>query len=326
MERGGIWVWTEHHEGAERPVVHELLSRARQLADRFGKELVALIAGNNAEKASARIKGHPDTILLLEGDPSWAPESSHYLAALEGLCRRLEPSLILAPNTVRTMDWMPALAARLQRGMVSEVTALELTEDARARVTRPIHGGRFLVELEAEGPPPHLVAVRPRAFARVPGEREGRLEKLPVEAAEGTRAPEPLERSAQAAEGPDLAEASIVVAGGRGMGGPDGFSMLEELARLLGGAVGASRSVVDSGWRPASEQVGKSGKTVSADLYMAFGISGAVHHVMGMDTSRTVVAVNRDPNALIFQHSDYGVVDDIQEFLPMLIRQLKAEG
>lgn len=324
MGKGDIWVWVEHQEGMERPVVHELLSRARQLADQSGKELLAVVAGSGAEEVVARVKGHPDTMLVLEGEPSWQPEDSQYMEALEELCRSWEPFLLIAPSTPRTMDWMPGLGVRLGVGMVSEATALELLPEGALRVTRPMHGGRFLVELEPRSSSPHLVAVRPRAFGRSQGSLEPRVERIQVKGEKATRVPELLEKVGESKQGVDLAEAAVVVAGGRGMGGPGGFSMLEELAGLLGGAVGASRAVVDSGWRPASEQVGKSGKTVSPDLYMAFGISGAIHHIMGMDSSRTVVAVNRDPNALIFQHADYGILEDIQEFLPILIRQLKG--
>jgi electron transfer flavoprotein alpha subunit len=324
MEKGGIWVWVEHWEGMERAVAHELLGKARELADRMGRQVVALVSGAKAAEAAERVQGHPDLILVMETPGCPKPEAWEYIQALENLCRDGSPFMLMAPSSLRSMEWMPRLAVRLGRSMVSEVTGLELGEGQTLLVRRPLHGGRFLVELESCGLPPYLVGVRPRAFARKEGSRMAQLERIPVEAGPG--AVEVLERLQDLGLGPELTEAAVVVAGGRGMGGPESFQMLEELAALLGGAVGASRSVVDSGWRPASQQVGKSGKTVSPDLYMAMGISGAIHHIMGMDSSRVVVAVNRDPNALIFNHADYGVVEDLKDFLPALIQELKAKG
>lgn len=324
MEKGGIWVWVEHSDGLERAVVHELLGKARELADSTGRELVALAAGFKAHEAAARIQGCPDLIMLLEAKESIQPEAPAYIKGLERLCREFSPFILMAPSTFRSMQWMPGMAAGLGVSMVSEVTGLELQEGEKLLVRRPIHGGKFLVELEPCAPPPHLLAVRPRAFSRMQANQKARVKKLEVE--EHTGPVQLLEVSEDSGSGPELTEAAVVVAGGRGMGEPESFHLLEELAGLLGGAVGASRSVVDSGWRPASQQVGKSGKTVSPDLYMAFGISGAIHHIMGMDSSRVVVAVNKDPNALIFQHADYGVVEDLKDFLPALIQELKSGG
>lgn len=322
MEKGGIWVWVEHSEGLERAVVHELLGKARELAHRTGRQVGALVAGFKADEAAGRIQGNPDLILVLEAKGSPQPEAPAYIHALEELCRRFSPFILMAPSTFRSLQWMPGLAVALKTGMVSEVIGLELQDGEKLLVRRPVHGGRFLVELESCAPPPYLLAVRPRAFSPIKGSHPTRMERLQVEESRGLL--EVLESLQDSGSGPELTEAAVVVAGGRGVGGPENFSMLEELAGLLGGAVGASRSVVDSGWRPASQQVGKSGKTVSPDLYMAFGISGAIHHIMGMDSSRVVVAVNRDPNALIFKHADYGVVEDLQELLPALIQELKA--
>ncbi|MEJ5375072.1 MAG: electron transfer flavoprotein subunit alpha/FixB family protein [bacterium] len=324
MEKDSIWVWVEHWEGVERVVVHELLGKARDLADKSARPLVALVAGSKAAEAAQRIQGSPDVIMVLETQGAAQPEALPYIQALERLCREWSPFVLMAPCTFRSMQWMPGLAVSLSVSMVSEVTGLELQEGGRLLVRRPIHGGRFLVELESSGPPPYLLAVRPRAFSRREANRCAKIERISVE--ELTGPVELLGAVQESDSGPELTEAAVVVAGGRGMGGPESFAMLEELAQLLGGAVGASRSVVDSGWRPASQQVGKSGKTVSPDLYMAFGISGAIHHIMGMDSSRVVVAVNRDPNALIFQHADYAVVEDLHELLPALISELKKEA
>ncbi len=324
MEKGGIWVWVEHWEGSERAVVHELLGKARELADCTGRQLTALVAGSKALEAAERIQGNPDLVLVLETEGHHQPEAPPFIHALEGLCRQWSPFLLMAPCTLRSLQWMPALAVALGRSMVSEVTGLELQEGEKLLVRKPMHGGRFLVELHSCASPPHLLAIRPRAFPRKKAQRTAQIEKIRVEECQG--ALEVLEFLQDSGSGPELAEAAVVVAGGRGMGGPESFKMLEELAGLMGGAVGASRSVVDSGWRPASQQVGKSGKTVSPDLYMGFGISGAIHHIMGMDSSKVVVAVNSDPNALIFQHADYGVVEDLHELLPALIQELRKGG
>lgn len=323
MEKGSIWVWVEKADGKVTQTSQEVLSQGRSMADELGGSLLAIMAGPVSEVNLEDLCGLPDQIIALEGDGEGSP--SLIVETLEELIRKDPPWALLAPGTPSTMDWMPRLSVRLGVEMVSDVVGMELLEGGRLRVKRPVHGGRFLVEMESQEGGPRLLALRPRAFARKTGSRSPRVECFPMKA-RGPTEVQVLEKAQREKGFVDLSEARIVVSGGRGMGGPEAFFLLEELAAILGGAVGASRSVVDSGWRPASEQVGKSGRSVSPDLYMAFGISGAIHHIMGMDSSKVVVAVNKDPNALIFQHADLGIVDDVNHVLPALIEELKRRS
>jgi electron transfer flavoprotein alpha subunit len=324
ISKGAIWVWVEHQNGLERPVVHELLSQGRKIADSLQRPLWAVSIGNGTEGLAQRLQGHPDGILLLEGEAfeRFVPEL--YAAALSKQAALDQPFLILSSCGLRAMDLMARVSVRLRAAIISEVTALWVEGGGTLKAVRPVHGGKAYMEMEARGEPPFIAAARPRAFSKEAGSKEAEVRRVQIQLEDPPRASRWLESMERPSKGADLQEASVVVSGGRGMGGAEAFGLLEELAELLGGAVGASRAVVDSRWRPHDEQVGKSGKTVSPELYMAFGISGAVHHVMGMDTSKYVVAVNSDPNALIFNHADYGVVEDVSLFIPALLKELKA--
>jgi len=323
MGKGSIWVWVEKSDGKVRQASQEALSQGRSLADELGGPLVAIMASPLSKGNLEDLCGLADRVIALEGEGEAGPFS--VVETLEELIRKDSPWALLAPGTPSTMDWMPRLSVRIGVDMVSDVVGMELLDGWRLTVKRPVHGGRFLVEMESKEEGPRLLALRPRAFARKTGSRNPTVDRFPMQAGRPLGV-QVLERAQREKGFVDLSEARIVVSGGRGMGGPEAFSLLEELASLLGGAVGASRSVVDSGWRPASEQVGKSGRSVSPDLYMAFGISGAIHHIMGMDSSKVVVAVNKDPNALIFQHADLGIVDDVNHILPALVEELKRRS
>lgn len=322
MGEGGIWVWVEELGGRIRQGSKEALSKARELADKMGRGLTALVPGKESQELISEMLGHPDLVLFLDGKETPGGASSEFLEALEDLCASRRPFVLMASWTQKAMDWMPCLAARLGRNLVTDAMEVEALDGDSIRVKRPVHGGRFLGVFEASGTGPHLICTRPRSFSVTHGQR---IPEVEVISRRGVRQGglEVIERKLQPSGKMDLIEAPVIVAGGRGLGRPEAFSLLEELASILGGAVGASRSVVDLGWRPASEQVGKSGKTVSPELYIAFGISGAIHHIMGMDTSRVIVAVNKDPNALIFRHADYGIVDDLHQVIPALIEELK---
>lgn len=326
MDQGSVWVLVECEGGRERPVVHELLGKGREVADLLGVELHAVLMGEDSEEVIERLQGHPHRILLLENPLLPRAGSEVVASVLSKLVQERSPRLLLTGSGAAGVDILSRMAARLRAALLTEVTGLEVDARGDLRVRRPVHGGRAYMELEPLSPPPYLLAVRPRSFSRVEAEGGSFLERVPVEIQGEELRLRIEERMGTGQERVDLIEAPVVVSGGRGMKGPEHFVLLEELARLLGGAVGASRAVVDSGWRPPQEQVGKSGNTVSPDLYLALGISGAVHHIMGMDTSKYVVAVNNDPKALIFQYADYGVVEDLFQLIPPLIDELKGSA
>ncbi len=323
----GIWVAVEHGGGDPRRISLEILSGARGIADRLGIELTALFLGHQIEGALQKLQGFPDRILLIEDPLLDYYTSDGYVTVIAKLAQKMKPQVVLGGATLTGRDFLPRLAARLGTGIVSEVTGIEIDEDGSIKVTRPVHGGRVLADLCCPDCIPQVISIRPRTFQISVGSREANVEKITPELDPNQIRVERIKKVMDKGDAMDLTEADVVVSGGRGMKGPENFQLLEKLAALLGGAVGSSRSVVDSKWRPQEEQVGKSGKTVSPGLYIACGISGAVHHIMGMDTSRVVVAVNQDPRAPIFDQADYGIVDDLFLVLPAVIEELgKSDG
>ncbi len=326
MNPSAIWVIVEYEDGVVRPSVMEVLSEGRVIADKLGKELVAVILGEDIDVVLEKISGHPDTILNLYAPLLSTYNMYGYVDAICSIAKELEPYMIIAPSSLITMEFMPRLSFKLGTGMVSDVVKIWVDDENNLRVLRPIHGGRVFVEMEAQGEPPYILTTRPRSFEKKEGDKVSNLEKMEVSLDESSYPIKLVSKERRSLETIDLTEADIVVSGGRGLKAQENFSMIEELAALLGGAVGASRAVVDSKWRPHEEQVGKSGKSVAPELYMAIGISGAIHHIMGMDSSKYVIAINSDPDAPIFQHADYGVVDDLFAVVPALIKEIKNSG
>jgi electron transfer flavoprotein alpha subunit len=290
-----IWVLVESKDGQLTGTSRQMLGAAGKLAAQKGLKPVAI---------------------ALEGEPY---EAARHLAALDKLIEsRGKPLAILAAAGANGLELMPRLAARLSGGYAGSVVDLRWEEDQLA-AKRPIYGGRAYEEV-AFIRKPALVTVRPGAFPAMDGAQAAETVVVDTPAVSG---PAVVEQKSTATTGKNISEAARVVSGGRGMGAPENFKLIEELADALGGAVGASRAVVDAGWRPHDEQVGKSGKTICPELYIACGISGAIHHVLGMNTAKVVVAINTDAEALIFKSADYGLVGDALKVLPALTRALK---
>ncbi len=312
-----IWVVVEHDGAAVRKVSLELLGRGRAL----GAATCAVLLGADLEPLVASLVGVADAVLAVQ-DPGLAhPETQ--ATALARLVRKHVPSLVLAGATTAGCELMPRLAVLLGAGYAARCTALDL--DGEWVLRRPVQGGKAYAELAAPvGAGTLLATLRPNSYAAPQAVEDASAEVQWLDAGDL-----PAPRTTQQGFAPSpggrvpIEEAEVVVAGGRGVGTEASFGLLEQLADALGGAVGASRAVVDAGLRPLQEQVGKSGKTVSPRLYVAVGISGAVHHTMGMDTAGTVVAINSDPNAIIFQHADLGVVGDAAVLLPALVDRLR---
>lgn len=297
----------------------ELLGAAREL----GGGVVALAIGPGAAQL-AREAGTFGAERALYVD---TPEVASYtaLAHTRVLVQTIAATgadLVLLGATSQGRDLAPRLAARLSTGLASDVVSLEVQDGYVAR--RPIYAGKAFADVKITGKPA-LATIRPNAFRRAePTEKGADPEELEVvfEAGDTRGHVTSLESGGRGRV--ELTEADTVVSGGRGMKGPENFSLIEDLAKVLGGAVGASRAVVDAGWRPHSEQVGQTGKTVSPSLYIACGISGAVQHLAGMSSSKLIVAVNKDADAPIFQIADYGVVGDALEVVPALIQEIEA--
>ncbi|MDO9079649.1 MAG: electron transfer flavoprotein subunit alpha/FixB family protein [Desulfuromonadales bacterium] len=300
------------------------LATTARTARQARAELHALWTGGDAEDVASRLRGLG--IATLHAVPAeHLPPLSHeaWLPLLTQLVKDLEIELIVGPASALGKSWMAALAARLDAELAQNCIALESTPGT-LRVRKPLYAGKLLAELRLDRQPA-LVTLRPASFEI---ERSG--EALPAIVYHTMNNSNSLRSSikdvVKVSTGiAELADARIVVSGGRGMGGADHWTALRELCQVLGAALGASRAAVDAGWIHHAYQVGQTGKVVSPDLYIACGISGAVQHLAGMRSAHKVVAINKDPTAEIFQHCDYGIVGDLFEVVPMLIQELKAQ-
>ncbi len=321
---GAVWVYAEHHDGKLRKVTYELLGKGRELSQAKGAQLAAVVLGDDLTGIAEELASFADKVHVLESPSFGKYNCDAFIAGLLPLVQQEKPSVVMAGATSQARDLFPALAGKLETGIVVDCVGMELKDEGLV-LRKPVYGGKVLAEVTIKGEP-QLVLVRPRTFPPVEsGGQKGEVVKQEVDLDPSGLRIEVVEIERLAGEKVDLTEADVIVCGGRGLKSPENFKLLEELADVLGGVVGATRAVVDAGWRPQSDQVGKSGKTVSPNLYFAIGLSGAIHHVMGMDTSKVVVAINRDPMAPIFQYADYGLVADLFQVVPLLTEELKKE-
>jgi electron transfer flavoprotein alpha subunit len=324
---GEVWIFAEHQDGTIRKSSLELLGKGREMADQLGVETAALILGSGIDKLSHALAAYVDKIYQWDDPLVGQYNSDVYLQVLAHQAEKERPQLILAGATFLARDLFPRVAGRLKTGIAVDCLGLELGDDGLVVARRPLFGGKVLADVVCRQGRPQIALTRPNAFP-VPDVQDsprGKIIPLGVTVDRAKIKLEVLEKIGVSHERLDLTEAEIIVTGGGGMKGAQNFPLLEELADLLGATVGATRAAVDSGWRPHSDQVGKSGKTVSPKLYVAVGLSGAIHHVMGMDTSKVVVAINKDPRAPIFNYTDYGIQGDLFEVIPLLIDELKKE-
>jgi len=321
-EHKGILILAEiTEEGQPAPITLELLGIGGKLAAAAGEELAALLMGSGLGQAAADIARYGAGTVYMADDPGLAaynPES--YLFVLQGLCEQLKPAVVLAGHTPLGQDLAPRLAFGLGTGLVTDCVELSWDAAQGLLASKPVYGGNALAVYASESRP-LIAAVRPRVGepsepSATPGNVAGLDIQLPHSRLEVT------ESVREEGEGVKLEEASVVVSGGRGIGGPAGFEKLREVAELLGGAVGASRPPCDAEWISSTAQVGITGKLVAPDLYLAVAISGSSQHLSGMSDSRNIVAINRDPDAYIFKVAHYGVVGDWQQVLPAFSSKL----
>jgi electron transfer flavoprotein alpha subunit len=317
-----ILIFVETKGGEAKKASLELLSEGRKLSQAGRFKVEAAVLGPLSGALAEKLLPYTETLVHID-DPlldAYTPEG--YATALAGYAQEAKPKMILAGATQTGRDFLPRVAVLLGCGIVSDVTAAAWEDDPITFV-RPVYGGKVLTEVSPAAYPV-IVTTRPNTFAITePGAGPGSVVERQAGLDAG-RVRTKVLRVEQRQKGKvDLTEADIIVSGGRGLKGPENFALIEGLAAALGGTVGATRSVVDAGWRDQEDQVGKSGKTVSPKLYMAIGISGAIHHIMGMDTSKLVLAINRDPNAIIFQYANYGIVGDLFEVVPAMTAELK---
>ena len=315
-------VFLEHHEGELQKDSLGVLGKAAQL----GGDVSALIAGSGVGSLAAQAGKYGATKVYVADDPALeAPLPQPRVDVAADLVRRHGFDTVLFGATVLTADVAAGLAARLDAGLNWDL--VDLAEDNGKLVgKRPALDDTVYVDVGWKSEP-RLALIRTGTFEPVESGGEAEVEQVAVELEDFSTQAKMIEQAHEESEGPSIEDADVIVAGGRGLGGPENFALVEELAKELGGAVAATRAVVDAGWYPYSTQVGQTGKTVAPRLYIAVGISGAIQHKVGMQGSNVIVAINKDPNAPIFEYADLGVVGDLHEIVPKLtelVRQRKA--
>lgn len=321
----GVWTIAEQRDGEIRKITYEVVSEGRRLADALGQELTVILLGSNIKDKAAQLGQYGADKVLAADDPRLGTYTTDaYASVISQLVKEGDPAVLLAGASVQGKDLAARLAGRLDVGMAQDCMAFSI-EDGKLVANRPIYAGKAYAKVTFENSLPQMATARPNV--------------MNINEPDASKAAEVIDASFTLDDGDlktkvvdvvrdesgkvDLTEADKIVSGGRGMKGPENYKILEDLADLIGASVGASRSAVDAGWRPHSDQVGQTGKVVSPNLYIACGISGAIQHLAGMSTSKVIVAINKDPDAPIFQKADYGVVGDLFEVVPALTESVK---
>ena len=323
----GIWVFAEHIDGTSlRKATFEILSEARKMADKLGEELCAVIIGHQVE-ALAEKCGHygAQKVYVVEQELLKSYTTEGYAKALVDLVTQHQPSILLGGATVTGKDLFPRVAARLGTGLAVDCTEIKLDGNNQFVVKRPMYAGKAYAEVGFSDATPKMATIRPNVL--IPSQpdpsRKAEVIKVAAQVSPADIRTKVLEVVKMAGAKLDLTESEIIISGGRGIKGTENFKILEEMAEVINATVGASRAAVDAGWRPQSDQVGQTGKVVSPNLYIACGISGAIQHFAGMGTSKYIVAINKDPEAVIFGKCDYGICDDLFKIVPKLTEELK---
>ena len=313
-----IWVYAELGDGKVATTAVEMLAKA---AEAGTGEVILL--GPADEGAVETLAKHGASKVYRSTDPIFRDYLTFpAVEVIAGLIQKYQPAVILFPSSYAGRDLAAALSARLDCGAITDVSEFVLS-DGSIEATVPALGGSYLNKSTLVGSGTKILLVRPKSFEPKVQEQSASVEEVEVPSGPELRKVKVSDRITVKQEGPQLEGARVVVSGGRGLQSAEHFDMLRQLAELLGGAVGATRAVVDAGWVPYSLQVGQTGKTVTPELYIACGISGAVQHLAGMKSSKAIVAINKDSEAPIFQFSDLGVVGDVFQVVPQLIEEIK---
>jgi electron transfer flavoprotein alpha subunit len=323
----GVMIVGECVDCAPVAITHELLGVGRKLADSLGEPLSAvLLADKVGDAAKDAIAFGADNVYVVESPLLKDYVTDSYVGAIEKLCHEVKPNIVLVGQTPMGRDLAPRLAFRLGTGVTLDCLDLKIDPQTKLMVqTKPVYGGNALAEIVCEKTRPQMATVRPKtmeALARNDSRKGEIIHFDPKLDASKIRA-KFVERVKEKVEGVKLEDANVVVCGGRGMGGPENFAMLKELAKILGAALGASRPPCDNGWVPATLQIGLTGKIVSPTLYIAVAVSGASQHLSGCSGSKNIIAINKDSEANIFKVARYGVVGDYKKILPPFTNKVK---
>lgn len=319
---GNVLILAEHQDGKVKKTAFELASKAKEIAESLGGQAEAVLVGTGDENLAKELAPYGiKKVYLLESGDLEKYNAEGFTKVLADLAKELNPEVFLTAASPVGKSCFPRLSARLETGLASDVVDLKV-EDGKVVATHPIYSGKALVDIKINGTP-QMLTIRPNSFGAGAPEEGASAEVEKKSADAGEMKSKMVDLVKGASDKVDLTEAEIIVSGGRAMKNSDNFKILDDLAAIIGATVGASRAAVDSGYAPHDMQVGQTGKVVNPKLYMAFGISGAIQHLAGMRTSKIIVAVNKDPEAPIFQKADYGIVADLFEVVPMLTEEFK---
>ena len=316
-----ILVIAEQREGKLNRATWETVAAAQQA----GAPVKIAVLGSGIDAVAAEIAAAEAAEIIVVDTPALAGYTADgYVLALEAVIAAESPSLIFLPHTYQTRDFAPALAARLNRSLVTDVTGIKKTQDALVYV-RPVFQGKLNADVQPSGPAPHLATTQIGAFradAATRGQSAAPIRKAEIAVDPSKIRQKPEEPFKEAKQAVDLSQAERIVAVGRGIKGQEHLKLVEQLAQAMGAEIAASRPICDAGWLPMDRQIGSSGQTVAPKLYLALGISGAIQHLVGMKGSRTIVAINKDAEAPIFEIADYGIVGDLFEIVPAMVAEL----
>jgi len=326
----GVWVFAEQRNGVIASVVYELLNKARQLADDLNTYVGAVLLGKAIKnKAQDLIHRGADKVYVVD-----SPLLEHYIAenytkAITGLVGAYKPEIILAGATTTGRSLVSRIAVSLYAGLTADCTGLDIDRERRILIqTRPAFGGNIMAQIICPNFRPQMATVRHKVMPEAESDatRKGEVIEETFDASQADTRVKFLDFVKEAISTVNLAEADIIVSGGRGLGEADNFKLIEALAETLGAAVGSSRACVDAGWIPYSHQVGQTGRTVCPKIYIACGISGQIQHLVGMQSSKLIIAINKDPDAPIFKVANYGIVGDLFKIIPLLTKSLRELG
>lgn len=325
----GIWFFAETREGRFSSVAFEMLEGALKLKESLGEEVAGVILGSNVAGLADELgKRGADKVYVVDDESLGNFQEETYALAMAGLIKKYMPNIVLAGATMMGRAFVPSVAAIVRTGLTADCTGIDIDGETKLLLqTRPTFGGNLMARIVCKNHRPQMATIRPKIFDEASVADENARVEVIQEKLDAARVKNRVEFCGRekVENIVDLQESEVIVSGGRGMREPKNFSIIKELADALGGAVGASRAAVDAGWMPYPHQVGQTGKTVKPKIYIACGISGAIQHLAGMQTSDYIIAINKDPHAPIFKVANLGIVGDVFEVLPALIKKIKEK-
>lgn len=324
----GVWVFAEQRNGELQKVALELVGKGKELANKLGEEVTAVLLGSGVEDIAKELVAYgADKVIYVDNPNLKHYTTDAYANVINELVASKKPEILLVGATFIGRDLGPRVSARLATGLTADCTGLDIDEEGKnLLMTRPAFGGNLMATIACTDHRPQMSTVRPGVFEKLQKDesRTGKIEKVNIEVKEDDIRTKIQDVVKSAKNIADIGEAKVLVSGGRGLGSPEGFNMLKELADLLGGTISASRAAVDNGWIDKAYQVGQTGKTVRPNLYIACGISGAIQHLAGMQDSDFIIAINKDDSAAIMKVADLAIVGDYTKVIPEMIAQIKA--